>query len=658
MESFVQEDLNSVEFFDSFLGFCAGDNGTFLQANPDGLTWSEKDLGAEFDLNDICTLQPNKIWVVGDKGAIFFSNDLGVNWESQLSDTSVSLNTVFFLDGMNGWAAGWNSVNEGVVLQTTNGGEVWEEISEAGLPEISVVFFTDPEKGWAVMSPGYVYKTLDGGMSWTFQFPDIWSSSLVRDIFFPAPDLGWAVGISYTVPVPKSFILHTSDGGESWEPQEDNSWGGFNGVHFTDPQHSCAVGNTGSITCTPDGGNNWVVISGAYCRPTLHDIFFINDQVGWAAGGQLYPGTTILANTLDGGASWTEVEMEGYVFYDLFFINQQKGWIAGGPTVSSGEPVIMHTNDGGFSWENQYTGSTWHSMQEIYFLDDQTGWAMGGSIQTIPPQGLLFLKTMNGGEDWEDQSWISEKFLAEMCFTDDDLGWIAGHETILHTMDGGETWLEHWSGVHSWKAVCFTDADHGWVLGDSLAGFEFSDVLMSTTDGGLNWEKQYFDLHLEDVFFTDTELGWLSGADGVILSSQDGGNTWESMSSSTNHALKELFFMSPVQGWAVGGSSTILHLDSGGITSIPNRKNQDLHFVNFPNPINSYTTFRFTLAEAGFLSLQLYDVQGQYHTTIFSKHFRRGLQQVFWDASGLQRGVYIVCLQSENGRRTSKIVKR
>ena len=72
--------------------------------------------------------------------------------------------------------------------------------------------------------------------------------------------------------------------------------------------------------------------------------------------------------------------------------------------------------------------------------------------------------------------------------------------------------------------------DHGWILGDSLAGFEYNDVLMYTTDGGVNWNKQFFDLQLQDVFFIDQDHGWITGENGTILYSNDGGDTWEEIS--------------------------------------------------------------------------------------------------------------------------------
>lgn len=660
MESNVQENLNAIEFFDSYLGFCAGENGTFLKANPDGVSWSEKDLGFDFDLNDIGIIQPNDAWVAGDHGALFHSSDKGISWEPQYEDSTVCLNSVFFMDAMNGWAAGRNINHEGVVLKTQNGGGLWVEVSEPDLPAFSVIHFTGSTIGWAVMEFGDVYKSMDGGVTWNFQFPDPQDSAFVKDLFFTDPEHGWAAGVNFSIPVQSSFVMHTADAGNTWEYQEDNSWGGFNGIYFTDPAHGCAVGNTGSITCTGNGGESWIVLSGSYFRPPLYDVFFINEEMGWVCGGNAYPDSSILLKTLDGGTSWTSIEMNDGIFYDVFFTDPLTGWLAGGPKTNNGNSTILHSTDGGLSWETQYLGSNWLIINEIFFLNSEIGWALGGSPQTGPTQESLMLSTQDGGENWTEEYWISDKYLAEICFVDSEHGWIAGHQIILSTSNGGDSWVEQWNGIHSFRELSFFDEEHGWVLGDSLSSDEASDVLMKTSDGGNNWEKQYFNRSLTDICFTSANDGWILCDNGSVLFTIDGGDSWEPMLSCSNDGLYEFFFIDPGKAWAVGENSSILHWDQTNLTKIPFFESSDVNnnLNCFPNPITSTLNVEFYLHATEPVLMELFDVNGKKLELIASDKYPQGINHFDWNASGLSRGIYFVKLQTENGISICKIVKR
>jgi hypothetical protein len=53
------------------------------------------------------------------------------------------------------------------------------------------------------------------------------------------------------------IILHTEDGGRSWNPQFSNSNAYLSSVAFVTPQSGWAVGWDGTIPHTEDGGKSW-----------------------------------------------------------------------------------------------------------------------------------------------------------------------------------------------------------------------------------------------------------------------------------------------------------------------------------------------------------------------------------------------------------------
>jgi photosystem II stability/assembly factor-like uncharacterized protein len=146
-------------------------------------------------------------------------------------------------------------------------------------------------------------------------------------------------------------------------------------------------------------------------------------------------------------------------------------------------------------------------------------------------------------------------------------GWaVGGYRTILHTSDGGKSWVLQRGGntkildEESYFAVAFLDAQHGWVAG-------LSGDLLYTSDGGQTWheyggssrpslfaigiarpalwvggkrgvllkhgpDNSWRDIHVRLRDITDIAFsgntGIAVGLGGTILETADGGNTWHS----------------------------------------------------------------------------------------------------------------------------------
>ena len=79
--------------------------------------------------------------------------------------------------------------------------------------------------------------------------PPVTSDDL-DSVKFISPQAGWAVGTGGT-------ILHTEDGGKSWQAQASGTQERLNSVVFVTPQAGWAVGNGGTILHTEDGGKSW-----------------------------------------------------------------------------------------------------------------------------------------------------------------------------------------------------------------------------------------------------------------------------------------------------------------------------------------------------------------------------------------------------------------
>ena len=112
---------------------------------------------------------------------------------------------------------------------------------------------------------------------------------------------------------------------------------------------------------------------------------FVDSRHGWAIGnsGQVL-------RTFDGGQSWVaqsaNVETD---LLDVKFIDVLEGWIAGN------EGLLLHTRDGGRHWSAEATDST-HALERLFILDRNNGWAVGfgGTILKYGPAQAPRLKAL------------------------------------------------------------------------------------------------------------------------------------------------------------------------------------------------------------------------------------------------------------------------
>ena len=79
---------------------------------------------------------------------------------------------------------------------------------------------------------------------------------------------------------------------------------------------------------------------------------------------------------------------------------------------------------------------------------------------------------------------------------------------------------------------------------------------------------------------------------------------------------------------------------------------------NFPNPFNPSTIVRFAIPEAGYVSLNLYDLQGEVIAELHSGNLAAGYHYITVDATKLKlsSGVYLYKLTSNNFTATKKLV--
>ena len=77
---------------------------------------------------------------------------------------------------------------------------------------------------------------------------------------------------------------------------------------------------------------------------------------------------------------------------------------------------------------------------------------------------------------------------------------------------------------------------------------------------------------------------------------------------------------------------------------------------NYPNPFNPTTTIEFTLPNAEFTTLKIYNIMGEEVATLVSERLTAGKHKNDWDASELASGIYLYRIQAGDYVNTKKMI--
>jgi len=293
-------------------------------------------------------------------------------WYTQNSNTNSYLFDVHFANQSEGWASGLS----GLILHTNDGGSTWNPQNPPPNNYYLSIFFTDNQNGWATGYGGKIIQTSDGGNTWNQQTSN--STTELYKTFFINSSTGWVVGGDNGV-FP-SFIKHrailfTNNGGNTWTSLVNTTGKSLlRDVHFVDQNIGFAVGESGTILFTPNGGVNWIEqMSDQFYH--FYGVHFTDANNGYVVGEYLgLPHVSVIFNTTDGGLSWNSQTFgtdEG--LSDVFFTDFNNGWAVGG---SATEATILRTTDGGFSWFAEDPGTD-KPLSAIHMIDANNGWAVG-----------------------------------------------------------------------------------------------------------------------------------------------------------------------------------------------------------------------------------------------------------------------------------------
>ena len=224
------------------------------------------------------------------------------------------------------------------------------------------------------------------------------------------------------------------------------------------------------------------------------------------------------------------------------------GWVIGSDQDNT--TVILHTKNGGRTWQVQVDNPEWKGDNDISAVDRRTAWAALGDASG---HGVI-LHTTNGGVTWTEQTLPDDVDVIKNIkgLTRHEAWAVSLTGTILHTTDGGENWSIVPSGidmrqVNRMDAIgcrCVPIADNSGRNTETIhANVWIADVsnpdprgsrwgMIHSLYNGDIWRQEYVpfedDTHgVHNVSAYSPRVVWaVSNYDGTLFRTEDGGETW------------------------------------------------------------------------------------------------------------------------------------
>ena len=203
--------------------------------------------------------------------------------------------------------------------------------------------------------------------------------------------------------------------------------------------------------------------------------------------------------------------------------------------------TIIKTIDGGETWQQKESGTA-KGLNRIQFTSPNIGYIIG-DMKTV-------LKTVDGGETWFSTDTTPTENFNGLFVVDENIVFIYNHYTLFKSIDGGSSWSDYTLGFFSHDGIQFFNEYKG--LLSSSSGIMFTD------DGGITWEQRggYSPFH-----FLDENIGFYHNGglfktiDGGYNFTQLGGSEWIGALSYI-HAVNENLVWGILGGFLDGDPST------------------------------------------------------------------------------------------------------
>ncbi|MDQ3020009.1 MAG: YCF48-related protein [Bacteroidota bacterium] len=281
-------DLRNCTFADQLNGWAAGDDGVIIRTSDGGETFVVQNSTINYYINDIYFINKRLGWSVANEfffvgSTILQTTNGGDIWTSKIfPDTSIIFRTIYFLDSLTGFLAGFG----GVIYKTTDAGNSWfaalvDSSEFSGFP-ISRIKFVNNNLGFACGGytdvAGVIWKTTNGGLLWNAgaESPEPFYDLFIKDV---QEIITVGGDFEYGVQITK-----TSNAGLNWNYSSLKMFGQAHSIDFrTENEAWMALGYAESWAFSSNAGITWISIP-TVDSSGINSVDFADSLHGYAVG--------------------------------------------------------------------------------------------------------------------------------------------------------------------------------------------------------------------------------------------------------------------------------------------------------------------------------------------------------------------------------------
>ena len=414
--------INDLTFLDAQRGFAVGEGGLLLRTDDGGASWALKDLGTgspsytgiACNASNLCILS------TADGRALVRTDRAGDEPGTVVAPSTDAIFAAGFASPLRVVAVGANGASvvsdDGGVRFAPVGGRLsgsYGAIRAGG----------EPGSAFAPGASGALAKTTDGGRTWvTGNVP---TTAALIDVAFPSVATGYALDAD-------GALFRTRNGGAAWASLGTGSTRRPRAVLAPDPSTVLVVGPQGVRRSVDDGGTFEQVRARAVLRARLSGATQAPDDtlLAW--------GATVVARSVDGGASWTALPRPGRTARErsrlriaqVAFSSARVGLLR--DTVGR----VWRTANGGRTWTlltavgtERVTGIATGTSRSAYLIVDRFAGRSGGYL----------LRSGDAGATWQPQFVVDAPIRPlGLAATGEDVDYLlAGESGLLFTDSGG-----------------------------------------------------------------------------------------------------------------------------------------------------------------------------------------------------------------------------
>lgn len=656
--------IQDVYVDDNGVGWAGGTCNTLLKTVNDGELWEQVTSPFEGNIRTLLCAPSgcqNLVLLFDDQQQVARSTDNGNSWEissietfqyvdradALSDDIIIGQNTgtemIRSTDGGLSWSAinfeeststtfSFPSNNTGFVfdnayrmLKSTDAAATWTQTGYVHTERVRKISFFSENGGYLVDQNRHLYKTTDGGTSFSLVSDNTGLPSNLT--FLVALDENRLRGVQVT-----DQVYESNDGGITWTNYPINLGDGTfvkRNYHQRGEEFFLAS-NMSEIYYSAADFNNWESQLAAE-RIDVEDMIFTDNQTGYLTDedGGFFKST-------DAGATWTE--LTSFTGIRRRFYTLPNGDLL--VTSANLQPVV--SSDGGASFSDYLPTSINDTLSQALY---RYALLPGGRIYLAASRIAMY--SDDGGNNWNtvDLSMLNVTPNNQLYFFDDNLGFFidSGGGRFARTTDGGLTWtnLTDVSPTSQpLNSIYFSDAQNGIAFNSTRA--------YRTSDGGDSWVYDSSLPGASDYVISPSRqiitAAFASGNNGTVHLSNDNGENWSNFD----------YTCAPFRGATITPDGRYFFaFGSGGIVvrydmDIVNPTRETIQVAKtievYPNPVDNILNIKLNDSQVRNGQLWLSDLNGR---RILEQNIFAQQAQVQLNVNDIPAGIYLLTIAKE-----------